>query len=289
MKYLLLLLLLCAQISYAQSDSTYTSDSQLPAGTKTKPAANEVYNYRKAGYLNAANLDTLPYRNVVRSNVDVKSLVLPSLMLGYGLITLNNRSLLATNEFLQDQLQEQYPGFNSKLDDYTRYVPLAAVYGLNLAGVKGKNDLVNMSMLFVLSSFLSNTFTKNLKNMAKEQRPNNTTFDSFPSLHTSSAFAKAELLRQEYKHLSPWYGIAGYSFAVATGAMRMLNNRHWFSDVVAGAGVGILSTRIAYVVYPWLQEKIAQGRYKQLMVVPTYERGGFGLGMSYNLNQKQKR
>lgn len=36
--------------------------------------------------------------------------------------------------------------------------------------------------------------------------------------------------------------------ATATGIMRVLNNRHWVSDVLSGAGIGILSGEIAYAL-----------------------------------------
>jgi len=51
----------------------------------------------------------------------------------------------------------------------------------------------------------------------------------------------AELVRMEY---GGWYGIGAYTIAVGVGFMRMYNGRHWQHDVVAGAGVGILSARV---------------------------------------------
>ena len=79
-------------------------------------------------------------------------------------------------------------------------------------------------------------------------RPNSTNHMSFPSGHTAMAFAGAEIVRQEY---GPWWGLAAYSAAAATGFLRIYNNWHWFTDVVAGAGVGILSGMIAYWLLPW--------------------------------------
>ena len=98
----------------------------------------------------------------------------------------------------------------------------------------------------------------------------------------STAFANAEIIHQEFKDRSAWYSVAGYSLAVSTGAMRMLNNRHWLSDVVAGAGVGILSTRLAYVIYPWLHKKINLTRLGKgnLLVTPMYQQGSYGMNMA---------
>ena len=74
---------------------------------------------------------------------------------------------------------------------------------------------------------------------------------AFPSGHTATAFVAAEFIQQEFKDASPWYGFAGYTVATATGTLRMLKNAHWFSDVVAGAGVGILTTKLTYLAYPF--------------------------------------
>jgi membrane-associated phospholipid phosphatase len=49
---------------------------------------------------------------------------------------------------------------------------------------------------------------------------------------------------EEYKVVSPWIGVAGYSVAAGTGFFRMYNKRHWFTDVITGGGNRILSTKL---------------------------------------------
>ena len=93
-----------------------------------------------------------------------------------------------------------------------------------------------------------------VKRFTNKLRPDGSNRLSFPSGHTSQAFVSAEFLRMEYKHISPWYGIAGYTVAALTGYLRMYNNKHWFSDIAAGAGVGILSVQAIYWVYPKLKK-----------------------------------
>ena len=56
------------------------------------------------------------------------------------------------------------------------------------------------------------------------------------------------MLYKEYKDLSPWVGIGAYSAATLVAAGRMMNNRHWLSDVLAGAGIGIMSTEVGYIL-----------------------------------------
>ena len=77
-------------------------------------------------------------------------------------------------------------------------------------------------------------------------RPDGSNDHSFPSGHTATAFMTATMLTKEYGHKSPWIGIGAYLVATATGLMRMANNKHWLSDVLAGAGIGILSTETGY-------------------------------------------
>lgn len=63
------------------------------------------------------------------------------------------------------------------------------------------------------------------------------------------AFSMATFLHKEYgQHRSPIYSIAGYSLASMTGIFRQLNDRHWMSDVLVGAGVGIWSMEFAYLL-----------------------------------------
>lgn len=281
-----LLILLTAQLSFAQirfsKQPIYlAADSQLPASVAadylTRDSIQAIQGLPVSVGFNDSVYQLPPSRRLLRP----KTLTFPAMLLGYGALSLSNDRLIKGNQVVKETLQSHYAGFHSKMDNYTRYVPLAAVYGLNLAGIKGQHNLVDLSMLYVISSFMSRTATANLKKYTQSQRPDQSAFDSFPSQHTASAFAKAELLRLEFRGRSPWYGIAGYSFAIATGGLRMLNNRHWFSDVLAGAGVGILSTRVAYLVYPWIQQHIAQGWMKNMAVAPVYDQGSVGLSLAF--------
>jgi membrane-associated phospholipid phosphatase len=95
----------------------------------------------------------------------------------------------------------------------------------------------------------------------------------------------AEFLAQEYSGKSPVYGAVGYTLAVTTGILRMYNRDHWFSDVVAGAGFGILSTKLAYLVYPYVRNKLTHKDKagKSTFIMPTYQDGMPGLSFSMEL------
>jgi hypothetical protein len=91
----------------------------------------------------------------------------------------------------------------------------------------------------------------------------------------------AEFLYQEYKDVSIWYGVAGYVVATGTGLFRMYNHRHWLTDVAAGAGIGILSTKIAYWIYPLIKRRIFKNKENTNgIVMPFYNRREYGLGLT---------
>lgn len=144
------------------------------------------------------------------------------------------------------------PKFNNHADDYLQYAPAATMLGLKLAGVKGRSSWGRMLAGDAFSAVLMGGAVLSLKSMTHVTRPDGSNNHSFPSDHTATAFMTATMLAKEYGHLSPWVGIGAYTTATATGLMRMANNRHWLSDVLAGAGIGILSTEVGY----WLADVV---------------------------------
>lgn len=156
-------------------------------------------------------------------------------------------------------------------------MPAAAVYALNLAGIKGKHNLTDATFLYLSAMTIMGGSTFIVKNTSHRQRPDGSSFNSFPSGHTASAFAAAEFLRQEYKDVSPWYGYAGYAVATATGALRLYNNKHWLSDVIAGAGFGIASTKLAYFIYPYVKKLFNGQKNTGLSIAPFHQNGAYGL------------
>ncbi len=139
--------------------------------------------------------------------------------------------------------------FKTGIDDYLQFFGPTAVVGLKLAGVEGRSDWPRLFASAALSYGIMAGFVNGIKYTAKEMRPDGSTANSWPSGHTATAFVGATLLHKEYGLTrSPWYSVAGYGLATATGVMRVLNNRHWVSDVMSGAGIGILSTELGYAV-----------------------------------------
>lgn len=137
--------------------------------------------------------------------------------------------------------------FKTGIDDYTQFFGPAMTTGLKLAGVEGRSDWGRYLASAAMSYAFMAGFVNSIKYSAKEMRPDGSTRNSWPSGHTATAFVGATILHKEYGLTrSPWYSVAGYGVATATGVMRVLNNRHWVSDVLSGAGIGIMSGELAY-------------------------------------------
>ena len=139
--------------------------------------------------------------------------------------------------------------FKTKIDDYSQFFGPAMTVGLKVAGVEGRSDWGRFLTSTALSYGIMAGFVNGIKYTAKEMRPDGSTANSWPSGHTATAFVGATILHKEYGMTrSPWYSVAGYGVATATGVMRVLNNRHWISDVLSGAGIGIMSGELAYAL-----------------------------------------
>ncbi len=153
------------------------------------------------------------------------------------------------NAFKQLEKHSLVTKFKTGIDDYTQFFGPAAVVGLKLGGYEGRSDWPRLLASAGMSYGLMALFVNTIKHTAKEMRPDGSTANSWPSGHTATAFVGATLLHKEYGLTrSPWWSVAGYGVATATGVMRVLNNRHWISDVLSGAGLGILSGELGYAI-----------------------------------------
>ena len=144
-------------------------------------------------------------------------------------------------------LRDTYlPQFDRHLDDYLQYTPAAVMLGMKVAGVQSRSSWDRMLVSDAFSILLMGGVVNSLKQTTHVERPDGSNKHSFPSGHTATAFMTATMFNKEYGHKSPWVGIGAYGVATATGLMRMANNKHWLSDVLTGAGIGILSTEVGY-------------------------------------------
>jgi len=75
------------------------------------------------------------------------------------------------------------------------------------------------------------------------EKPSTATYTSFPSGHTTLAFAAATVFAMKYRD-RPLVPIIAYSAASLVGLSRLTENKHWASDILVGATVGFLCGKL---------------------------------------------
>ena len=175
--------------------------------------------------------------------------------------------------------------FKTGIDDYTQFFGPAMVVGLKLGGYEGRSDWPRLLASAAMSYALMAGLVNGIKYTAKEMRPDGSTANSWPSGHTATAFVGASLLHKEYGLTrSPWWSVAGYGVATATGVMRVLNNRHWISDVMSGAGIGIMSTELGYALCDLMFK--GKGLLRNDLVIENEKPSFFSVSMGVGLGGK---
>lgn len=185
---------------------------------------------------------------------------IPVGMIAYGFLGLDeDGGVKQLNLSTRTEVKEDHPRFRNRTDDILQFSPYAATYILKAAGVKGTRSYKDQTFVTLISSAITTAAVFSIKNITHSQRPDGTSYNSFPSGHAANAFTGAELMRQQFSNQPIWLRYSGYGLASATGAMRVYNNRHWVSDVVAGAAIGILSAKAGDFIYKKLQRKKGHG------------------------------
>ena len=110
-------------------------------------------------------------------------------------------------------------------------------------------------------------------------------YQALPSGHATAAFAFATAVHLELRRRAPrharWVGVASYSVAAASAYARMHDDRHWFSDVVVGAGIGSVT---AAAIHRWHATRPADpidGFFLKPVIAPRREGVGFGVSLSF--------
>ena len=175
--------------------------------------------------------------------------------------------------------------FKTGIDDYTQFFGPAMTVGLKLGGYEGRSDWPRLLASAAASYAIMAGFVNGIKYSAKEMRPDGSTANSWPSGHTATSFVGATLLHKEYGLTrSPWWSVAGYGVATATGVMRVLNNRHWISDVMSGAGIGIMSTELGYAICDMLFKQ--KGLLRNDLILEKETPSFFSISMGLGLGNK---
>lgn len=205
-------------------------------------------------------------------------------MVAVGTITVTSTSWKSLNAETMATLGKPADEERIFIDNVLPVVPTAGLYILRLNGVPGEHRISETVIINTIAVVIGNGAVMGAKLLAAEWRPDSSNRLSFPSGHTMNAFVSAELMRRELREASPWYGVAGYTVAITTGYLRMYNRKHWLSDVLAGAGIGILSTQLAYVIYDkFNKHRGDKGKSSKVYIFPYYQQSGAGLYVNVGL------
>ncbi|HCM75403.1 MAG TPA: PAP2 family protein [Cytophagales bacterium] len=207
----------------------------------------------------------------------LRSVKVPLVLMVAGAVAITDVDFIGRAD-LYEERNEKFSTFRTHADDYIQYSPIAGVLTLNAIGIKGKNSFQEQMWLLVKSELLTSAIVFSVKNATRIPRPDTGIPNSFPSGHTAQAFVAATFMHKEYGKLYPVYSVLAYGVATSVGVLRIMNNRHWSTDVLVGAGVGMLSTNLVY----WLHDERKIKKTK-VLAVPAYQNGSIGINAVISL------
>ena len=161
--------------------------------------------------------------------------------------------------------------------DYIHYSTAALGILAPISGITSKNSLIDRSIYLSAGFLLSSAITLPLKKTMSVLRPDGSDSKSFPSGHATTAFAMAQWLREEYKASNPLLSYSGYFIATASSISRVSYHKHYFADVLMGAGIGILSTKAIYALFP---NGFSKSNNKNITLYPISSKETYGLTMA---------
>lgn len=203
-----------------------------------------------------------------------------------GLIAGGTGLFMILDEEIRDGFEDNR---SSTTDDVSEFferfgngaISLPALGAFYLYGYFGENAKAERTALIAAESFLvTGLFTTVLKAATGRHRPStgdsSTSFDgfttdhnSFPSGHTSTAFAIATVIANEYEDVSYIKPIS-YGIATMTGLSRMNDEKHWASDVFLGAALGYFTSKTLLRLH-------SDKKGQHFTIYPRADRNGGGI------------
>ncbi len=180
---------------------------------------------------------------------------------------------------IKETIHDHTPQTNTTVENYLQYLPAAQIYAFDALGFKHRNNVFDQTKYLLISQLASGIIVHALKTTTKITRPDGEP-NSFPSGHTTTAFVNATVLYKEFKDSDPWIAYSGYVVAAATGSLRMTNNKHWLPDVMVGAGLGILTVNVVYLLEPLKKLQISS-KNKKTSFIPMIGYNSLSLACTF--------
>jgi len=180
---------------------------------------------------------------------------------------------------IKHNIEDALPQTHTTVENYMQYAPMAEMYVFDALGVKHLNTVFDQTKYLLITQLASGLVVHVLKTATNMTRPSGAS-GSFPSGHTTLAFAGATVLYHEFKDTDPWVAYSGFVVATATGYMRLTNRKHWLPDVLTGAGIGILTADVVYYLKPLKKLEFKSGKNK-VSLFPAIGYKSFSLACNF--------
>ena len=279
--YLSIFILFISSALFGQesiNDNAYASDRMFAfSGMSLRDTLSGIEPFR----LNEPAFTITQDRSLKKKTKPFVKFIVPSVCIAYGTVArFNGTPIRNFDKHIAGQV-DKHVHKHYGIDNRLQLIPAIVGYGMDfIPGIESEHNFRDRTMVYATSYLFMYGAVQITKKATSVVRPRGWHDDSFPSGHTSVAFTGAHLLFKEYRHISPWIGVGGYAIATATGVIRVMNRAHWVSDVVTGAGVGILSAEIGYLMLPvWHRLFGIENSRHNMVFMPSVNAQSVGLGM----------
>lgn len=221
--------------------------------------------------------NTPPYV-IVNYHFKGKSLLVPA-----SLITVGAMGHFFRNMSDYHLLERNDNTYDTQIDDIAEWSVLALPLALDFLGHE-KHEWKDQLGLIFLAECINGGMVIGIKHWAAVTRPNGSPY-SFPSGHTANAFLGAHMAWKEFHETDPLLAYSSYAIAAGMGFLRIRHNKHWIADTFAGAGFGMLSVELSYMIYFPLRNMIVKTLNKRwvdrLVIVPVLGDRIKGMNLAY--------
>jgi membrane-associated phospholipid phosphatase len=177
------------------------------------------------------------------------ALVIPGTFLIYAALKPAIKGIENIDDTLYNLVLMNHPYFHTNAESYLMWSPTASIYLLDAFKIKARHSFKEHLILDGGSIVITGGLGYAMRLISRDVKVYTTHNTKFPSGHTANAFRGAEMLHQELKYKNELLSYSGYLVATGVGILRIYNKDHLLTEVLAGAGLGISSTKLTYLIF----------------------------------------